>query len=89
MRKYSVLQLILTFLPIIQHFQDAAHYSKNYSSIISSGLLSQFFLYSSYNKIHMTVRVINGLRCVMQLQMNREWSLPCMCKVLTSSKRPP
>ncbi len=39
MRNYSVLQLILTFLPIIQHFQNAAYYSNNYSSIISSGLV--------------------------------------------------
>ncbi len=39
MHNYSVLRLILAFLPIIQHFQDAAYYSKNYSSIINSGLL--------------------------------------------------
>ncbi len=41
MRNYSVLRLILAFLPIIQHFQDAAYYSKNYSSIISSGLATR------------------------------------------------
>ncbi len=39
MRNYSVVRLILAFLPIIQHFQDGAYYSKNYSSIISSGLM--------------------------------------------------
>ena len=48
----SALWLILALLPIIQHFQDAAYYSKNYSSIISSGLPAGAVQRNYDNAIH-------------------------------------